>query len=95
MIRALNEDMPFNQFAQWQIAGDELAPDNWQAWLPPAFFCRGLSNANYQREFETTRYNQLDDMVLTVGNAMLGLTVGFAAATTTSSIQFRARITTG
>src|SRR5206468_1168616 len=31
-----------------------------------------------EKEFEITRYNQLDDMVSTVGNAMLGLTIGCA-----------------
>src|SRR5206468_10282195 len=30
------------------------------------------------KEFESTRYNQLDDMVSTVGNAFLGLTIGCA-----------------
>ncbi|MFT4590260.1 MAG: hypothetical protein ACI8QF_004387, partial [Limisphaerales bacterium] len=28
VIRALNDDLPYDQFVQWQIAGDELAPDN-------------------------------------------------------------------
>ena len=28
VIQAFNQDMPFDQFAQWQVAGDELAPDN-------------------------------------------------------------------
>jgi hypothetical protein len=31
VIRALNEDMPFETFARWQLAGDELEPDNPQA----------------------------------------------------------------
>ena len=28
VIRALNADMPFDQFVRWQLAGDEYAPDN-------------------------------------------------------------------
>ena len=28
VIKALNEDMPYDQFVRWQLAGDELAPDD-------------------------------------------------------------------
>ena len=28
LIRAFNQDLPFDQFVRWQIAGDELAPEN-------------------------------------------------------------------
>jgi hypothetical protein len=28
VIKALNDDMPYNQFVRWQIAGDEIAPEN-------------------------------------------------------------------
>ena len=28
LIRALNADIPYDKFVQWQLAGDELAPDN-------------------------------------------------------------------
>jgi hypothetical protein len=79
VIRALNQDMPFDQFVKWQIAGDELAPDDWQAMAATGFLTAGVFPTQItEREFETTRYNQLDDMVSTVGNAMLGLTVGCA-----------------
>jgi hypothetical protein len=79
VIRALNDDMPFNQFAQWQIAGDEIAPDNWQAMAATGFLTAGVFPTQItEKEFEFTRYNQLDDMVSTTGNAMLGLTVGCA-----------------
>ncbi len=27
LIRAFNQDMPYDQFVHWQLAGDELAPD--------------------------------------------------------------------
>ena len=37
VIRALNEDMPYDQFVRWQIAGDLLAPDSQSARAAPAF----------------------------------------------------------
>ncbi len=79
VIRALNQDMPFNQFVQWQIAGDELAPGDWQALAATGFLTAGVFPTQItEKEFESTRYNQLDDMVSTLGNAMLGLTIGCA-----------------
>ena len=27
VIKALNQDMPYDQFVRWQTAGDQLAPD--------------------------------------------------------------------
>ncbi|MDB5293029.1 MAG: hypothetical protein JWL69_4270 [Phycisphaerales bacterium] len=79
VIRALNNDMPFDRFVQWQIAGDELAPDDWQAMAATGFLTAGVFPTQItEKEFESTRYNQLDDMVSTVGTAMLGLTIGCA-----------------
>ncbi|MDB5172672.1 MAG: hypothetical protein JWN51_1445, partial [Phycisphaerales bacterium] len=79
VIRALNDDMPFDRFAQWQIAGDELAPEDWQAMAATGFLTAGVFPTQItEKEFESTRYNQLDDMVSTVGTAMLGLTIGCA-----------------
>src|SRR5262249_34746812 len=37
VIRALNEDLPYNQFVRWQIAGDEFEPDNPDAWMATGF----------------------------------------------------------
>ena len=79
VIRALNDDMPYNQFAAWQIAGDELAPDDPQAMAATGFLSAGVFPTQItEKEFEVTRYNELDDMVATAGNAFLGLTVGCA-----------------
>ncbi len=38
VIHALNDDMPFDQFVRWQIAGDELEPGNPRA-LAATGFC--------------------------------------------------------
>jgi hypothetical protein len=79
VIRAFNQDMPFDQFLQWQLAGDELAPDDWQAMAATGFLTAGVFPTQItEREFESTRYNQLDDMISTTGTSMLGLTIGCA-----------------
>lgn len=79
VVRAMNDDMPFDRFVQWQLAGDELAPDDWQAMAATGFLTAGVFPTQItEKEFESTRYNQLDDMAATTGTAMLGLTVGCA-----------------
>lgn len=79
LIRALNDDMPFDQFAQWQIAGDELAPNDPLAWMATGFLGAGAFPTQLtEREFESTRYNELDDMTATTGVAFLGLSIGCA-----------------
>jgi cytochrome c553 len=79
LIRALNQDMPFDQFVRWQIAGDELAADDPEALAATGFLGAGAFPTQLtEAEFESARYNELDDMVSTTGSAMLGLSVGCA-----------------
>lgn len=79
VIRALNDNMPFDQFVRWQIAGDELAPDKPMARMATGFLAAGVHNADIaQVRVEQERYDELDDMVSTIGSAMLGLSIGCA-----------------
>ncbi len=79
LIRAFNGDMPYDRFVGWQLAGDELAPDNPQAMIATGFLGGGpFPTQITEAEFETARYDELDDMIGTMGTAMLGLTVGCA-----------------
>jgi mono/diheme cytochrome c family protein len=79
VIKALNEDMPYDQFVKWQIAGDELEPDN-----PPALMATGYLAAGTHatqitaNQVEKERYDELDDMAATIGTSMLGVTIGCA-----------------
>ena len=41
LIKAFNQDMPFDQFARWQLAGDELAPENPLANMATGFLSAG------------------------------------------------------
>jgi mono/diheme cytochrome c family protein len=79
LIRAFNEDMPYDQFVRWQLAGDESAPDEPMALAATGFLGAGAFPTQLtEAEFESARYNELDDMVSTTGVAFLGLTVGCA-----------------
>jgi hypothetical protein len=79
VIRALNADMPFDQFVRWQIAGDELAPDDPEAWKATGFLAAGTHATQITaNQAEKERYDELDDKIGTIGTAMLGLTIGCA-----------------
>lgn len=79
VIRALNDDMPYDQFVRWQLAGDEFAPDEPLALMATGFLGAGVFPTQITaNEVERTRYDAMDDMLATTGTAMLGLTVGCA-----------------
>lgn len=79
LIRALNQDMPYDQFVHWQLAGDELAPENPLAMMATGFLGAGAFPTQLtEAEFESARYDELDDMVMTTGVSFLGLSVGCA-----------------
>ncbi len=79
LIRALNEDMPFDRFVRLQLAGDEFEPDNPQAMMATGFLGAGTHATQITaNQVEKERYDELDDMAATTGTAFLGLTVGCA-----------------
>ena len=81
VIRALNDDMPCDQFMRWQLAGDEIAPGQPEAIAATGFIVAGPSTivtVPMEEEKMRIRANELDDMVSTTGQAMLGLTLACA-----------------
>ncbi len=82
VITALNDDLPFHEFVRWQLAGDEIEPDNSRAVAATGFLTAGpgeiLPDRLLEEERMRLRYNELDDMVSTMGSALLGLSVGCA-----------------
>ena len=87
VIRALNSDMPYDQFVRLQIAGDLLTDldvrttDEAKAAVDTiaatGFLVAGpYTTQQTQKERERSRYEQLDDIVNTLGTSLLGLTVG-------------------
>jgi hypothetical protein len=79
VIKALNQDLPYNTFVKWQIAGDEYAPDNPLALTATGFLAAGVHSTQITANLvEKERYEELDDKLRTLGTSMLGLTVGCA-----------------
>lgn len=82
VIKALSDDMPYDEFVRWQLAGDEYEPENDRAVSATGFLTSGTSfklNDNFiESERLLNRYNELDDIVSTVGAGLLGITTGCA-----------------
>ncbi|MBL8795334.1 MAG: PSD1 domain-containing protein [Planctomycetia bacterium] len=76
VIRALNEDLPFDRFVRFQVAGDQLAPNDPRVLVATGFCTAGPFNTNAPKEKD--RYDELDDILATTGQAFLGLTLGCA-----------------
>ena len=79
LIQAFNRDLPYDQFVRWQIAGDEVAPQEPLAWMATGFLGAGAFPTQLTEvEFEPARYDELDSMASTTSSAFLGLSVGCA-----------------
>ena len=83
VIRSLNEDLPYDQFARMQIAGDLLKPNDAEGIIATGF----LVAAPYDEVGHTqqsaamravVRQDEMEDLVGTVGQTFLGLTVNCA-----------------
>ena len=78
-IRALNDDLPYDTFVKWQLAGDEIEPKNPLALAATGFLGAGTHATQITaNQAEKERYDELDDIANTTGTAFLGLTVGCA-----------------
>lgn len=81
VIEALNQDLPYNQFAKLQLAGDLLEPDNPQAVKATGFLVAGPHDVVIpvsQTMRATMKQDELEDIVGVVGQTFLGLTVNCA-----------------
>ncbi|QEG01925.1 Planctomycete cytochrome C [Stieleria maiorica] len=82
VIDAFNDNMPYDQFVRWQIAGDEFQPDNDAAISATGFLTAGpafkLPESFLESERLLNRYNELDDVISTLGSGLLGITVACA-----------------
>jgi len=80
VIRAFNDDLPYDRFVKWQIAGQELEPDNLDAVTANGFAALGPVERDEGPPLvrKTLRSDELDDIVGTTASAMLGLTLSCA-----------------
>ncbi|ULO22961.1 DUF1549 and DUF1553 domain-containing protein [Methylocystis sp. SB2] len=77
VIKAFNDDKPYSRFIQEQIAGDEIAPGDQDILVATGFLAGYPDNSN-SRDLVQRKYQITTDMVDTVGQAILGTTVGCA-----------------
>lgn len=77
VIRAFNDDKPYDRFISEQLAGDELAPDDLDARVATGFLRLGPYEEN-ARDVLDQRSNVLNDITDVTGQVFLGLT--FACA---------------
>ncbi|MCA8994502.1 MAG: DUF1549 domain-containing protein, partial [Planctomycetaceae bacterium] len=84
VIRAFNEDRPYNRFLQEQIAGDVLWPDEQQAVIATGFLAAGPWDFVGQVETKSpelqrsARSLDLDDMATQVMTATMAMTINCA-----------------
>ncbi len=77
VIEALNKGKPFDRFVIEQLAGDELPDKSLETHIATGFLRLGHWD-DEPADPTTDRYDQLDDIVSTTGQAFLGLTIGCA-----------------
>ncbi|MDA1054069.1 MAG: PSD1 and planctomycete cytochrome C domain-containing protein [Planctomycetota bacterium] len=78
VIRAFNEDMPFDQFTIEQLAGDLLPEPTTEQLIATGFHRNTMFNQEGGIDPEEFRVKAVDDRVETTGLVWLGLTVGCA-----------------
>lgn len=76
VIKAINDNMPFDQFTVWQLAGDLLPKATQEQKLATGFNRNHMINGEGGRIAEETRVENVMDRVETTGTMWLGLTVG-------------------
>jgi Protein of unknown function (DUF1553)/Protein of unknown function (DUF1549)/Concanavalin A-like lectin/glucanases superfamily/Planctomycete cytochrome C len=78
VVRAFNRDMPYDEFARLQLAGDLLRPADPEAVAATGFLVAGPHDIVVpvgEPMREAMRQDELEDIVGTVGQTFLGLTV--------------------
>ncbi len=75
VVRAFNEDKPWDVFLREQIAGDELKQVTYDSLIATGFL-RNYAKVGYrEKDNPEFRYEYLDDMIATIGRGILGMTV--------------------
>ena len=77
VIRALNDDKPYDRFVIEQLAGDELAEPTADSLVATGYYRLGLWDDEPADKLQA-RYDELDDLVSTTGQVFLGLTINCA-----------------
>lgn len=78
VIRAFNDDMPYDEFVRMQLAGDLIKPNTIEGAAATGFLVAGVHNAVQGKNPKmrmTGRQDELEEISATVGQAFLGMTV--------------------
>jgi hypothetical protein len=75
VVRAFNENLPYDQFTVWQLAGDQLPNPTKEQILATAFNRNHMINGEGGRIPEENRIDYVMDMTETMGTVWLGLTL--------------------
>lgn len=78
VVRALNDDLPFDQFTIWQLAGDLLPNPTTDQLIASAFNRNHLLNGEGGAIAEEQRFVNLFDRIDTTATTWLGLTMACA-----------------
>ena len=77
VIRALNNDKPYDRFLHEQLAGDELPDATSETMIATGFYRLGHWD-DEPADPQTDRFDQLDDIINTTSQSLLGLTLACA-----------------
>jgi Protein of unknown function (DUF1553)/Protein of unknown function (DUF1549)/Planctomycete cytochrome C/Concanavalin A-like lectin/glucanases superfamily len=80
VVDALNRDLPYDEFARLQVAGDVLRPDDPPSVEATGFLVAGAFDTVGQNQISqvmkaVVRADELEDVIGTVSQAFLGLTI--------------------
>jgi hypothetical protein len=78
VIRAFNEDKPFDVFLTEQIAGDEMDGKTLDSLIATGFLRAGPRVLFREKDNPERRFDYLDDVLGTIGKGTLGLTINCA-----------------
>ncbi len=79
VVKSLNEDKPYDRFITEQIAGDEIAPDDFDLRVATGFLRAGPQHVVAgNQDLAVNRQEWLTEVMFGVGNGVMGLTIGCA-----------------
>ncbi len=77
VIKAFNDDKPYDQFLTEQLAGDELDEVTTESLTATGYYRLGIWD-DEPADPLLARFDDMDDIIMTTGQAMLGLTLNCA-----------------
>ena len=79
VVKSLNDDKPYDRFIIEQIAGDELDPNSFEMRVATGFMRAGPQHVVAgNQDLAVNRQEWLTEVMFSVGNGIMGLTVGCA-----------------